>query len=178
MSDDTTPVRLPASQLQAFIEREGLDKRLGPALFKRANWHQSLSDRFWPGDTPELEDRLLRAGSRISAHAVPLLFNRVVSKGAHAAFRAKGMPVGFAELLSAVRAAQATEGFVDQTGHTPHVTLSYRAPAGLPSPKIDPPIRWLIDKVWLVKGCGEGADYRYERLGEWNLNPPPQRELF
>lgn len=168
----------PGDALEAFIDREGLARRLGSALFRRANWHQSLSNQFWPGDERDLEDRLLRAGSRLSATAVPLLFNRVTCQRAHAAFRAKGTPVGFPALLEAVRAALATEGLVSPTGHTPHTTFSYSAPEGLPSLKIDPPIRWLIDKVWLVKGCGDGSAYHYERLGEWNLHPLPQRELF
>jgi len=126
----------PADVRQALLEfltRHGLTARLGGAMFAVQNWHQSLSDRFW-GPPAAVIDALRRAGSLVSAHPVPLLFNRLTSnKGPqiHWTLRAKGKPASFGELLNAVDDALAAVGLPRGPRHDPHITLSYRAPSTL-----------------------------------------------
>lgn len=48
------PDEQTAPAMQAVVKRTGLDTLLGSALFKPINWHQSLSDRYWPDETPVL----------------------------------------------------------------------------------------------------------------------------
>ena len=165
--------------IRIVLDRYGVDKLLGQALFQPANWHQSLSDRHWPEDTPDLRERLLRAGARISAFAVPMSLNRIVAQGEHWSLKARGNPAGFRDLLTAVRAALAAEGIEDHIGHTPHVTLSYTAPLSIAPPKIAEAIEWVLDEVVLV--VGGGSPYHYEVLGRWPLQPiaaSRQRSLF
>ncbi|MGM9485194.1 2'-5' RNA ligase family protein [Roseateles sp. NT4] len=167
-----------AAAMLAVVKRSRLDTLLGNALFMQRNWHQSLSDRYWPHETPDLEARLLRVGPRIAAHPVQLVLNRIASRGAHWAFMARGKPKGFAELLAAIRMALATEGFDDRSGHTPHATISYRAPTKLKTLPIAPPIPWVIKRIQLVKSVGSGDSYGYQPVAEWPLQEPPQLELF
>lgn len=173
------PGEITLNAMQAVVEREGLDKLLDGALFPSPNWHQSLSDLYRQDDTPGFEARLLRACARVHAQRVPLLLNRIVGKGTHWAFRAKGRPKAFDDLLLAVRMALATESFVDTAGHTPHATISYWAPTTLPTLKISPPIPWTVDHVLLVKSVGSGRHYRYEQIGAAQpLQQPSQLDLF
>lgn len=165
--------------LAILIQRYGVDKLLGGSLFVPTNWHQSLSDRHWEDSMPDLRGKLMRAGARVSAHAVPMTLNRIVAHGAHWSFQAKGKPAGFVELLNAIRAALSAEGIDDRIGHTPHVTVSYTAPDRLIAPKIREAVEWIIDEVLLVKGGG--SPYHYEVLGRWPLHTIPggaQQQLF
>ncbi|WP_394418055.1 2'-5' RNA ligase family protein [Roseateles sp. BYS78W] len=165
--------------IEIVLKRYDVDKLLGRALFTRSNWHQSLSDRHWPEDVPDLRERLLRAGSRVQAFAVPMTLNRIVAQGEHWAFKARGTPQGFAELLAAVQRALKAEGIDDRVGHTPHVTISYTAPANLRPPKIRESIDWILDEILLVSGGG--TPYHYEVVGRWPLIPiaaSSQQSLF
>jgi hypothetical protein len=165
--------------MHGVVAREALDALLGSTLFPPRNWHQSLSDRYWPDENAELEKRLLRACARVSAQRVTLLLNRIVRKGTHWAFCARGRPKSFDELLVAIRVALAIEGFDDKAGHTPHVTISYWAPVALPPLKISPPIPCVIDQILLLKSMGSGRDYHYEQVGPaWPLQRPSQLDLF
>lgn len=87
--------------MRVIVDRYGLATQLGLALFVPTNWHQSLSDRHWEEDTPDLRERMLRAGGRVSAQAVAMTLNRIVANGEHWSFRAKGSPHGFPGLLAA-----------------------------------------------------------------------------
>ncbi|KQV86590.1 hypothetical protein [Pelomonas sp. Root1237] len=59
--------------MRVIVDRYGLATQLGLALFVPTNWHQSLSDRHWEEDTPDLRERMLRAGGRVSAQAVAMM---------------------------------------------------------------------------------------------------------
>jgi 2'-5' RNA ligase len=161
------------SAMVTAVTASGLDHLLGAALFAPDNWHQSLSDRY--SDEPELRDRLLHAGGRISAVSVTMTLNRIISKsgkrGIQWAFRARGEPPEFQELLNTVQAALRAEGLSEEQGHIPHITISYAAPARLSSQKILP-IEWTVNEILLVKGGGE-EPYQYRTLGRWQLLAPP-----
>lgn len=154
------------------VARNGLDTRLGPALFPASNWHQTLSDR--QADTPAVREAMLRAGARVAAQTCTVTLNRLRDQrnGAliHWAFRARGEPDGFAALLAAVDSAVAAQGFPAGLGHTPHVTISYGAPDRLGPSKMDV-VHWTVDEIQLV--VGGGRPYRYEVLGRWPLRPQP-----
>jgi 2'-5' RNA ligase len=155
----------------------GLEEPLGPELFDPENWHQSFSDAF--PDSPDFRDALRRACGQLSAAPFTLSLNRIGGEG-HWAFNARGKPEGFTALLSAVRSALKAERITDVAGHSPHVTVSYRAPYKLASTRIEP-IEWLIDEILLVRGGGD--PYRYEVLGRWPLvgegkRPGPQMSLL
>lgn len=153
------------------LARNGLDTRLGPALFPVRNWHQTLSGRH--ADTPDLRAAMLRAGASIAASACTLTLNRMRDQqhdaAIHWAFRARGTPDGFAALLAAVDTALSGQGLPAGAGHTPHVTISYGAPDRL-APTSMGAVHWTIAEVELVVGGGQ--PYGYEVLARWPLRPP------
>ncbi len=152
--------------MQTVIRRYGLEARLGRAMFDAVNWHQTWSGRY--EDTAAMRDRLRRVGAGISVPAFTLSFNRVGGE-AHWTLLGRGRPEGFKRLLGAVRAElQASD--LDAPGHTPHVTISYRAPEPLKTLPI-PPVAWQVDEIRLV--AGQGRPYRYEVLDRWRLLQPP-----
>ncbi|MGM8061117.1 hypothetical protein [Vogesella indigofera] len=155
------------------VTKHQLHTLLGAALFAPENWHQSLSRpyRYEAG----LCERLLLAGSRIAANCCVVTLNRISSQhaaapGIHWAFRARGQPKGFPALLSAVRSALIAQGVDERQGHSPHVTISYRAPTPLSS-RVIAPIDWTIDEIQLVL-AGDSEPYRYQTLGHWALATP------
>lgn len=163
------------ARMEAAVATSGLDLRLGSAQFESGNWHQSFSDR--QDDKPKVRAAMLRAGARVSAPSFLMTLNRINGtgvgpRGIHWAFRALGKPKGLEAVLSSVRAALQAEGIDDETGHGPHVTISYKAPSPLPSVPIEP-IEWMIDELLLVRGGGQ--PYQYEVIGRWPLaaSPPP-----
>ena len=168
--------------MMATVRRHGLDTQLGDTMFPIVNWHQTFSDRYW--NVVGLRKKMLRAGAAISAVAFLLTLNRIRDQGRddpiHWAFKAKGKPPGFAALLSAVRLALSAEGIDGGAGHTPHVTISYRAPQRITRTEMDP-VHWMIDETLLV--VGGGRPYRYDVIGRWPLLPAaepamPQFSLF
>lgn len=180
MAQPPAPVRAVMQRTLAYWQ---LDRRLGDSLFPPANWHQTLSDRFFEGRS--LLGPLRRAGGRIQAQACTLLLNRIRGidrrqadgRGAiHWSFLPRGEPDGFAALLAAVRASLAQEGLASPSGHTPHLTISYDAPSVLGTQKITP-IPWTIDEILLVEG--HGVPYAYEVIERWPLRAaaPAQQQL-
>lgn len=115
-----------SDHIDAAIGRLHLGKRLTSLLAPRANRHQSLSDRYWPQAIPDVEHRMRRAGATLKAHAVTMTWNWIVNSPGYSALKPRGMPLGFADLLSAVGAALEGQGLtVPVLGPTPHITLSY-----------------------------------------------------
>ena len=152
----------------AAVQRHGLDVRLGDAMFPASNWHQTWSDRYL--DTPSMRNALRRVGAQIAAQAFTLMLNRIGGRE-HWAFLAQGRSPGFDDVLDSVLAALLHEGCGEGPGHTPHVTLSYHAPASLDPIYIDP-IAWQVREVQLVVGCGHD-DYHYEIIDRWALQSVP-----
>jgi len=168
------------ARMEAAVAANGLDLRLGEAQFESGNWHQSFSDR--QDDKPKIRAAMLRAGARVSAPSFVMTLNRINGTGAgprgiHWAFRAMGKPKGLEAVLTSVRAALLAEGIDDDSGHGPHLTISYKAPSPLPSVLIEP-IEWIVDELLLVRGCGN--PYRYEVVGRWPLAaaPEPPQQQF
>ena len=173
--------------IEAAAREYGVLDALGRSLFAPDNWHQSLSERiFTPG--PAQVEQLRRVGASVQAHATSVTYTRIdsaanLSGRIHVTLRA-GSDTAFKPLLGAVQQAlqQAGQGAI-ATGVTPHVTLSYDAPAVLPTVRLPAPVRWSIDELLLVVGHGRGDAYRYDVLGRWPLlperDPPPiQMGLF
>ena len=157
----------------------GLLDALGRALFAPGNWHQSLSERIFAPNDAQIE-QLRVVGAAVRAHATTVAYTRIdsaanLSGRIHVTLRA-GSNAAFKPLLGAVQQAlqQAGQGAI-ATGVTPHVTLSYDAPALLPTVRLPEPLRWTIDELLLV--VGHGRPYRYDVLGRWPLlperDPPP-----
>ncbi|KRB28801.1 MULTISPECIES: hypothetical protein [unclassified Acidovorax] len=167
-----------AAAMWIAIARNGLEQS---TLSPMDNWHQTLSDRY--GDTPEMRQRMLRAGADVKARACTLVLNRI-RDGVHKeqgkttiqwSFRARGRPQCFDALLAAVRHALSTEGLATKTGHTPHTTISYWAPTRLGPTQMNP-IAWTIDEILLVVGRNDESysnRYSYETIGRWPLQPAP-----
>lgn len=178
----------PAEVRQAMLrtmEDKGWARALGDALSKPENWHQSLSH---PVDGSSLlREAMLVLGSRVTAVAFTMVFNRVVGNSGsdgniHWAFHARGAPRPLAELVAALRRGLEVLGLEDMPGHRPHATVSYRAPHRLPSTPILP-IAWRVDELLLVETRGRGDGYHYHPLASWPLRPVPpglesQRELW
>lgn len=160
---------LAAEQLMsAAVERHGLDRRLGDAMFPAANWHQTWSDRYL--DTPSMRSALRRVGARISAQAFTMVLNRIAGRE-YWSFQTQGRPPGFDDVLESVLSALLQEGLGEGSGHTPHLTLSYRAPEPL-EPIYITPIAWQVREVLLVVG-GSHQDYDYEIIDRWALQTVP-----
>lgn len=157
------------------VSRLGLDARLGRLMFDIGNWHQSWSGRY--EDTPGTREQLRCVGGRIAAHAFPQTFNRI-GGSEHWTLLGRGRPTGFKDVLATVRHELRCSG-LDAPGHSPHVTISYRAPEPL---LVTLPIRsitWHIDEVLLV--VGHGTPYHYDVIDRWKLTAPPtsaQLSLF
>jgi len=167
-------------EMKSAVSRNGLDAQLGSMMFKAANWHQTLSDRY--EDTATNRAAMRRAGTRISVQACSLSLNRIRGQGQegtiHWAFRAEGRPRGFVDLLAAVRKALADEYLGTGSGHSPHVTISYNAPCHLGSITMKP-INWTIAEILLVEGTG--TPYHYDVIERWSLRPaapdPAEQQL-
>ncbi|WP_311239686.1 MULTISPECIES: hypothetical protein [unclassified Xanthomonas] len=153
--------------MSGVVAAHGFDTALGGTLFEVCNWHQSLSDRY---EGVDARAAMLRAGSRVDAAAVTLRLNRITTSGAgpmHCAFRAYGVPSEFTALLKAVAMALQAEQLPPGGGHTPHITISYKAPTKLDA-RI-PAIVWHSDTLLLVEAGG--APYRYTPIAQWPLCP-------
>lgn len=160
--------------IRVVLERRGLERWLGAALFAPANWHQSLSERVFNATRADIA--LLRGvGERIRAHSCTLQYNRIDSsvnpKGkTHVTLRARGKPKAFVALNEAVQSALRAGDYATMaTGVTPHTTLSYDAPGRIETLELDPPLRWTISELLLV--LGNGSPYRYDVLDRWSLLP-------
>ena len=147
----------------------------GDYIVARPNLHQSLSGQHL--DQPDVIQRLMRAGDRISAAAAPvtLQFNRMTRNGvgrfgAIWTLKTRGRPKAFDDLIDQVRLALLSEGRSDPTRNSPHMTISYGAPASSPTIAFAP-IMWTIEEVLLVRGHGQ--PYRYDTLASWPLRGAP-----
>lgn len=159
------------AQMTKAVTQHGLAARLGEALFCERNWHQSWSGRY--ADTPTLRARLERVGDRVSAPMFTQTFHRIGGQG-HWTLLGKGRSGGFNDVLGSVQTALRLGG-LHAPGHTPHLTISYRAPEPLPPVPIRP-IAWLVDTLLLVAGAG--MPYRYEVIAQWKLaRPAESRQL-
>ncbi|WP_162315285.1 2'-5' RNA ligase family protein [Pseudoxanthomonas yeongjuensis] len=153
------------------VTENRLDVMLGRKLFVRDNWHQSLSGRHF-SPTDDVLRKLCAAGSRISAAAFQMQFNRITSKPGqrvHWQFGVRGRPAGFDPLLVNVQHALATESIADGEKHSPHATLCYDAPEHREPLGFDP-IDWLVSEVQLVIGEDTPRGYRYRTLEQWSLH--------
>ena len=170
------PVRMA---IEAAAREHGVLDALGRALFAPGNWHQSLSERIVdPGDAQIASLRAV--GAALQAHACTVQYTRIDSTAnpagrIHVTLRA-GSNTTFKPLLGALQQQLRLAGHgAIATGVTPHVTLSYDAPALLPTVRLPEPLRWTIDELLLV--VGHGRPYRYDVLGRWPLlperDPPP-----
>lgn len=179
------PTAQKADELEQVLEAAGIKQRLGGLMFEKYNWHQSLSARQFPRELllseSEVEERMIRAGSRIKAGVVNLAFDRISSSGSvpsiHWALRGKGKGPGeFLALIAAIRESILLEGLVAPSGHTQHITISYRAPETLKTLKLERGFGWRVDQILLVKV--QGSPYRYEVVTEWPLIAEAQLPLF
>ncbi len=180
---------MPPPAVRMAIEEaahaHGLVDALGRSLFAPGNWHQSLSERIFAPNDAQI-DQLRAVGAAVQAHACTVAYTRIdsaanLSGRIHVTLRA-GSNTAFKPLLGAVQQQLQLAGHgAIATGVTPHVTLSYDAPALLPTVRLPEPLRWSIDELLLV--VGHGRPYRYDVLGRWPLlperDPPPtQMGLF
>ncbi|MCC8560148.1 2'-5' RNA ligase family protein [Xanthomonas vesicatoria] len=153
--------------MSGAVAAHGFDTALGERLFDVCNWHQSLSDRY---EGMDARAAMLRAGGRVDAAAVTLRLNRITTSGSgplHCAFRAYGVPLEFTALLQAVATALQAEQLAPGGRHTPHITISYKAPAKLDA-RI-PVIVWHSETLLLVEAGG--VPYRYTTIAQWPLRP-------
>lgn len=163
--------------IDGLLASHPVGNRLGRAAVPRANRHQSLSDRYV--DTPEMRERMSRAGESVRAQALTLAFERLCSgprnPGSHLWLvrPAQKSSKQLDAVVRAINAALVAQGLPPGGGHSPHVTLSYSAALALPGDEPIAPVEWSIDTIELV--VGGGNPYRYETLGSWRLAPEPPR---
>lgn len=150
-------------------------------MFPTANWHQSLSDSW--SEVPQIHDAMMRAGDALVAAPVTMQLGQIDGPRQNGrrldwAIRPSTSVDGFTDLVGAVQASLQKHGVNDKTGHTPHITASYRGPHLLPKTPIAS-VEWTIDTVELV--ATREHPYRYETLARWPLTgarePPPQMSL-
>ena len=169
------------ARLHETLAGLGLEPVLGLAMFAPENWHQTFCRPY--ASSADVCAALLRAGVAVHDMRLPafsLVIDRIQSQGRdpiHWSFRTKARPAGFDALLNAVHHALQLEGLSNDPGHSPHLTISYRAPKELPRQEFAP-IPWRIDELLLVQG--NGSPYRYDVLARWPLPevPEAQRSLF
>ncbi len=170
----TKPPPAVLDTLKQTVAAQGLEKRLGAAMFEPGNWHQTLSARF--PDEPRFERLLQDACSRVVAEAFTLSLDRVVGpasddKPIHWTLLAARAPKGLVALLAAIRSSLQTLGVHDESRHRAHITISYRAPSPLTEIRFTP-VAWPVENFLLVRGGGQ--PYRYTELCRWPLTPAPQ----
>ena len=160
--------------IQDMLRRCGLERLLGSTLFAPYNCHQSLSGRILKPSRTDIS--ILRSvGERLSAHACTLQFNRIDSAqhpngNFHVTMRARGRPKAFEALLHALQRQLIEVGYSHiATGVSPHITLSYVAPALLDKIEIKPSVDWTLGQLLLVEGGG--SPYAYDILDRWSLLP-------
>jgi hypothetical protein len=169
-------LRVPQSLRDALLgvmHDAGLDTLLGGALYPPRNWHQTLS-AIHP---PQALEAMRRACAAVVAEGFEMHLDRLESSSYELGkiywqfVPSIGRPDGFDQLLAAVRTQLTAHDLVDNEGHRPHVTISYKA-----SRKIErisfPPIVWNIDTIELVEVAGTGKDYRYDVVEAWPLRAP------
>ena len=164
----------PSTVLAALQEAIPADELevLGSSLFYPENWHQSLSSEKYTSE-PGVIEMLRRAGARISATAVTIVFSRLSSTGKHRRLQPGGTPEGFRALLDAVENAL-DERFRSKMRKTPHITISYWSPLRM-LPRSIRPVAWTIDEVLLVEGGGN--PYHSKELDCWRLSPRHEPQL-
>lgn len=166
MARPPQPVR---AALLARLQQHGLSARLGPELFAPAHWHQSLSNLFEA--TADHRSRLLRIGEELVADTFAMYFNRVAGNTAqagriHWSVLARGTPTGFSALLAALGQGLEAAGMTVGNRHTPHLTISYRAPEPLRSQPIEP-VEWRVDELQLVERSTR--PFGYQMVARWPL---------
>ena len=163
--------------LSAALERTGLLPELGEALFAATNWHQSVSDRY--ADIKANRERLRDAGAAVRSAPFLMSFERLGSRGKNAGvdihweFQSKRKKVdGLTQLVDTLNARLADQEMDAGSGHTPHITVSYRAPRVLETTELRTPVLWRVEELLLVRGGG--FPYHYEVIDRWSLTGVPQ----
>jgi len=163
--------------LSTAFERTGLMSELGDALFAPTNWHQSVSDRY--ADIAANRERLRDAGAAVRAAPFLMSFERLGSRGKtagvdlHWEFQSRRKKVdGLIQLIDTLNARLADQQMDAGGGHTPHITVSYRAPRVLETTELGTPVLWRVEDFVLARGGG--FPYRYEVLDRWPLTGVPQ----
>lgn len=169
--------------MQRALAENGWDTALGDTLLAADHWHQALSHPL--PSTPALRHAMVEIGAHIRSQAFTVLLNRMAGTAAdqtaiHWKFHATGKTPAFDALLANIRDGLQTLGLEGMPGHSPHVTVSQRAPHKLARQEVRP-MAWRIDEVLLVESHADPC--RYDTLGCWSLRPVPQglesqRELW
>ncbi len=174
------PSVIVADRIEACVSHHGLTGKMGDGEAGRANWHQSLSDRYWPGQMQDLENKLQRALNVLVAYPAKLAFHRIVSDNEHCWIEADGTK-DFRALLLAIKRALATQGLDSPASNRPHISLSYWGAAAGLAIEVEA-IDWVIDRVFAVEGRKEGRKYCYNVIASISLRAPPpkaeQQDLF
>ena len=158
MSQPSDPV---LRRMSSAVDQRGLREFLGARMFPERNWHQTLCG---PYEACHATERTLAracdAALAAPMRAFRLRLNRIRSdrwpdeERIHWSFLSQGRPSDFDALLQFLR-TEVQPDLPPDTGHTPHVTISYRAPAPLDTLRIQP-IDWLIQQISLVVRQGTG----------------------
>jgi 2'-5' RNA ligase len=152
---------------------QGIQAGTGLSMFPLVNWHQTLSDHFI--DSADTRALLMRAGQRVQMRGFTLALDRLRMSpnerdSTNVELCCSQEVEGLKQLLVALKAAIAGQDLLTtDTGHRPHVTLSYRDDAEVKRQQTRPirAIEWAIEAFELV--VGRGDPYRYQTLGRWEL---------
>lgn len=164
------------------LARMGLLASIG-AQFPRENRHQSVSDRYI--DSPEVRELLPTACAMVRVPAFTLVLDQIRSSpmgdDLHRwEVRQRRSSAELTALVDALNAEILATGLPPGQRHSPHVSISYRARAGLARAEAIETVELKIDTIELV--VGGGKPYRYTTLGRWPLQPelprPVQEAMF
>lgn len=174
MHDEVLLIARPPASLRDAVEAELRAHGLADAMkrWPSSNWHQSLSQKHAVAHRPAIAHAM---GSLV-APSFELVFNRIAQHGDQWHVCTKGHPDDLRTLLSKLRPLLSDQGIEDPGAHSPHITISYRAPRPLTEAVPIRPLSWQVNEIELV--LAGGAPYRYTTLERWSLAPPRQADLF
>jgi 2'-5' RNA ligase len=156
--------------------RQLLEQRLPPLAVavqgrpqRPDQWHVTLE--FLGGVPVDRQPAVWAAGDAVAADPVHVEFDRLEHWRRPQVYClcASVTPAPLARLVTELRAALFTQGFVPETrDFRPHVTLARKVRVATAGP-LPEPIRWTSGRFALVRSVADAAGSRYEPLRWWNL---------
>ncbi|QIL80403.1 2'-5' RNA ligase family protein [Diaphorobacter sp. HDW4A] len=166
------PTGAALERLFGAVTELELETRLAGRMFPARNWHQTLCGPYDASE--EVMNALFKAGDALEQAQLPaftLSLNRLRAEEGdriHWSFFARGRPHAFDDVLAILKDQVTRRGLAPDSGHRPHITISYNAREGLPPLDIAP-IDWVIHEFALAERSGTGNEWSYKIIKRWKL---------